>query len=258
MGTYRNIPITLGPVTLYAALSSAFDKSDSGLKMVCPDHESFVHQELKCDEDDHLVNRFETRRGAVTEDGMRILASVPKHEATEKLVMTPVPAAELESHTVPGDSIYYVKVKEKSGGQDQWLVFDELVRDKKTAYIVKAALRKGRESLFRLTIFNGYLALQQIRFPESVREHPEVPTTATPKKIIKEYVSLAKQLGNATAVAWDEFNSTDEFEQKMNEAIAAGELVDVPASAVTNTPKASKSMSAVDMMDALRVAVNDA
>ncbi|RKX65904.1 MAG: hypothetical protein DRP42_04105 [Tenericutes bacterium] len=189
---------------------------------------------------------------------MRILAAVPKHEATEKLVMTPVPADDLESNTVPGDSIYYVKVKEKSGGQDQWLIFDELVRDKKTAYIVKAALRKGRESLYRLTIFNGYLALQQIRFPESVREMPEIPTTATPKKTIKEYVSLAKQLGGATKVEWDKFDSTDEFEQKMNEAIAQGELVDVPASAATNTPKATKSMSAIDMMESLRIAVDNA
>ena len=257
MGTYRNIPITLGPVTLYAALSSAFDKSNSGLKMVCPEHDSFVHQELKCDEGDHLVNRFETRRGIVTEDGLRILASVPKHEATEKLVMTPIPAAELESNTVPGDSIYYVKVKEKSGGQDQWLIFDELVRDKKTAYVVKAALRKGRESLYRLTIFNGYLALQQIRFPESVREHPEKPSTNTPKKTIKEYVSLAKQLSNATEVDWDKFDSSDEFEKKMNEAIASGELVGVPASAASSAPKSTKSMSAVDMMEALRLAVND-
>ena len=259
MHTYRSgLPIRLGPLTLIANLSSAVEPANrSGLKMVCPDHKTFVHQELHCDEGtNHEVARDATLRGAITEDGMRIVnpQETPRFEASPTFDVIPVPADDLDTHTARDKSVFYVLPKPKTGSEEAWLTFRKLVEDKKTAYVVNGAIRSGKKNLYRLTEFNGYLALQQLKFPSAVREAPPIPESDAAKSTVNQFVKLAKQLAEQAKVEWDKFDSVDEYEERLNEYITSGELVDAPEGTKKKKGDGGTKLTGKpeDMLDALK------
>jgi len=262
MHPYRSgLPIRLGPVTLIGNLFSAIERNKTSLKTVCPEHKCFVHQQIICDDGDHEVSRATALKGKITTDGLRIFdaGEIPSFERNEVIDLTPVPADSLETQTTNGDSLFYISVKEKVGSEDPWLVFRELASDSKTAYVASVALRTGRKSLYRLIVFNDYLALQQLRFPGNIREHPETPETESTKATVKEFVKLAKQLADNSRKEWNDFDSADDYETRIEAFVSQGELVEIPESAKKKegTKAAPVAMSTEDMMAQMKVSLED-
>jgi non-homologous end joining protein Ku len=230
--------------------------------MVCPDHKTFVHQELHCDEStNHEVARDTTLRGAITEDGMRVInpEETPRFEASSTFDLVPVPADDLDTHTARDKSVFYVLPKPKTGSEEAWLTFMELVRDKKTAYVINGSIRAGKKNLYRLTEFNGYLAIQQLKFPSAVREAPPTPETDATKATLKQFLAITKQLSEQQSVEWTKFDSVDEYEDKLKEFIDAGELVDAPEGAKKEKKNTGTKMSGKpeDMIAQLQQALEE-
>lgn len=258
MHTYRSgLPIRLGPITLIANLSSAVDAAEgTGLRMVCPEHKCFVHQQLMCDDGDHEVSRESSLRGAETSEGLRIVnpAELPIFEASETFDIVAVPSADIDTHTAPDTSVFYVLPKPKTGSDEAWLVLYDLVQSRDTAYVVTGAIRKGKKSLWRLTTFNGYMALRQLKFPSQVREAPPIPTSDTAKATLNSFKKLAKEFSAKSMVEWGNINSTDEYKDRLAEFVAQGELVEAPAR-TKESAAATQGSSAVDVMEALKEAL---
>jgi non-homologous end joining protein Ku len=224
--------------------------------MICPEHKSLVHQELHCDDAEHEVDRNATLRGQITEEGIRIIdpEEIPQFDASETFDLVAVSADDLETYTSPDRSVYYVLPKPKSGSDTVWHVFYDLVGNKKVAYVVNGSLRKGRRSIYRLTHFNGYLALRQLKFPADVREAPEMPEATETKKVLTEFKKIAKEFSDSAMVNWEQFDSEDEYKDRINEFLSRGELVDAPAKAKKDGSESSGN-STEDMMAALKDAI---
>jgi len=228
--------------------------------MVCPDHKTFVHQELHCDDgSNHEVPRDTTLRGAITEEGLRVInpQETPRFEASPTFDVIPVPADDLDTHTAQDKSVFYVLPKPKTGSEEAWLTFRKLVEDKKTAFVVNGAIRSGKKNLYRLTEFNGYLALQQLKFPSAVREAPATPESEASKATIGQFVKLARQLTEQAKVDWSKFDSVDEYEERLKEYVDSGELVDAPEGGKKEKKDTGTKLSGKpeDMLDALKAAL---
>jgi len=174
--------------------------------------------------------------GYETADGYRIVddAVRPKVEASGGLVLTPVPKKDLEAATLEGDGLYYATPSNEHV-ESTWAIFNKLVNGK-TALVTKGALRAGTntEKLWRVTTFNGYLVLREIRFPENLKPSPE----AISKKVDKDTYELVMQFADKLSTEWSDFDSTDTMAARMAEWMDEGtDAVPSPISDTAHTRK---------------------
>lgn len=253
MAAFRTgIGINLGPMALVADLSTVVPSAKStSLKMVCPEHKSFVHQEYVCDEAEHNVTYQEALRGHMTPDGIKVVdtKSLPdiQVEKAESLSFIGVPRESLDSNTIPTGKMYYASPAKKGGNPDMWNVLRELVEGD-TAFVTQGALRKGRATIFRLSLFQGYLILQAVEFPKNIREAPPTPVSSEKPEVLATWRDAAMAFATATAVKWDDFDAEDEYEKNLTSFIENGELIEGSATTKEKESTASEQIAALQAM----------
>ena len=230
MSSYRTgISLNVGPMTLIADMQTVVPSAQkTSMKLVCPTHKSFVHQVYECDAEEHQITYQEALRGVETEKGVRVVPqeTIPQVEKSEALSFVGVPLESLEANTISTGKMYYVSPSKKGGNGDMWNVLHELVSSEETAFVTQGALRKGRATIFRLTLFQDYLTIQALAFPDNIREAPVVPEIGEDKTTLKQWTTAAQSFAAATAVKWSEFDTEDEYEKGLLGLLETGELVE--------------------------------
>jgi non-homologous end joining protein Ku len=183
--------------------------------------------------------------GAETADGYRVVNQEerPRVEGSDGLALVPVPRKDLEASTFEGDAIYYAKPSTELV-QESWAILNKVVQGK-VALITKGALRAGTntEKIWRLTSFNGYLVLREIRFPENIKPKPDMPKA----KPDKATMDLVTQFIDKLSVEWDEFDATDTMAARMSEWMNDG----------TDVESQTQEAAPLDMKAALAAALEE-
>ena len=200
-GFILNLGLVTIPVDLHSVIPS--NKRGAGTRVLCQEHMTPIRQVYQCPTDDQLkpdtVKGIEVTKGkyAIPEDEDTILAS-------EGIELVAVPTADLNEATITGDKLYYLSPPTSS--LQAWEVLFRLARDKKRTLIGQTAIRKNSRKIYRLTTFNDYLVLQNIEFPEHVREAPPIvhPTVS------KAMMAQARKVLEATEIPWEKFDAEDE------------------------------------------------
>ena len=233
MGAYKkNLILSLGLISASVDLETVAPRVSSGLNRICPDHAVKLKQQYICPgtetDEGHVVAWGTWNMGAETADGYKVVNQDerPRIEGASGLTLVPVPRKDLEASTFEGDSIYYASPSTEFV-QESWAILNKVVQGK-SALITKGALRAGTntEKIWRLTTFNGYLVLREIRFPENIKPKPEMPK-AKPDKATME---LVNQFVDKLSVEWSDFDATDTMAARMSEWMNDG--TDVESQAV--------------------------
>jgi hypothetical protein len=232
MGAYKtNLILSLGLISASVDLNTVAPRTTSGLNRICPDHAIKLKQQYICagteTDEGHVVPWGTWDMGAETGDGYKVVnqEARPRVEGASGLSLVPVPRKDLEAATFEGDGIYYASPSSELV-QESWAILNKVVQGK-SALIAKGALRAGTntEKIWRLTTFNGYLVLREIRFPENIKPKPEMPK-AKPDKATMDLVS---QFIDKLSVEWSEFDATDTMAARMSEWMGDGTDVETQA-----------------------------
>jgi non-homologous end joining protein Ku len=227
MSYRKNLSLSLGPIQASVNLLTVLPSPKSDTHRYCPDHKVRLNQQYLCinDKKPHPVEYGQWILGADTADGFKLVTedSKPKIDKTDALVLTPVPAKEIEANTIEGTAIYYAQPSTAAGHQ-AWAIIHKIVKTGKTALIAKGALRAGREKLWTITTFRGYLVLREIVFPDTITDAPETvdfKVDAATTKLVTEFV-------NNLMTSWEDMDTTDSLEDQITEWLNSGETIDRP------------------------------
>lgn len=241
-GFQLNLGLMSVPVNLYSVIPS-----DTGRKMrnLCATHKVPIKQAYLCPEDQELnppiVKGFEVRKNQFSILDDADVASI-EFLADDGMDLVAVPTESLDNHTVPGSTLYYAQPHQTA--VKAWEIIFRLTQDRKRTLVGQTALRANSRKLYRLTVFNDYLVLQEVRFPEQVREAPERPTVTIEKRLMDQ----AKSVLDAIEVDWSKYDANDEMLAKFRSLVEQGETV-VTATSEGDTPNVT------DLMEALQASV---
>jgi non-homologous end joining protein Ku len=223
MGNYRSkLMFVLGPIQTPVNLMSAIPSKSGDVHLYCPTHKARISQKLTCSAEGEDVLYYNTLRGVDTDQGVRILTASerPSIPPSESVNFTPVATAELEQHTTDAEGTYYC-IPSIKAGEEAWAIFAKLAADPKVSLVAKAALKKDSQKLYRLRLFNGYLTLRALQFPDNVKPHPEVPNV----KLDRAIWGLVQQFVGQQLATWDSLPTTDDMTEKLKAWVATGELL---------------------------------
>ncbi len=229
MSYRKNLLLSLGPIQVAVNLLPVLPTVKSDTHRYCPDHHIRLNQQYVClnldEKDPHNVIYGEWVLGADTADGFKLVDqdTKPKVDRTDALTLTPVPAKEIEANTIEGPAIYYCQPSSAVGHQ-AWAIIHKVVKTGKTALITKGALRSGREKLWRITTFRGYIVLREIVFPDNITDTPEnvdFKVDAATAKLVSEFVD------NLTT-SWEDVDTTDDMEDRVTAWLESGESIERP------------------------------
>jgi len=245
----RGFSLSLGPISVATRLYSVIPSKPNGdVHTICKEHKVRIKQQYFCPEDGE-INPATVKGVEVTKGKYRIYEeeAKPRIPADEGLTFTPVPAAEFHNACLPGKQIYYVELD--GTGAQAWELLYRLAQDPKRVLVAKGALRENSPKLYRLTVFNDYLVLQEFVFPEHVRAAPAREAVTLSRDMLK----VAKQFMDAAETEWSAFDASDDrraiFEAWLEEN---AEDVQVTEAADTSTD------NVMDLLSALRESVEGA
>jgi DNA end-binding protein Ku len=202
-----------------------------------------IKQAYICPVDDARIDRDNTVKGVeVTKGNYATIEEPDEILADDGIELVAVPSTDLDQATVPGSTMYYLSPSTTS--LKAWEILFRLAKDKKRTMIGQTAIRKNSRKMYRLVIFNDFLVLQELVFPEHIRQAPDIVHPTVEKKLMDE----AKRVLNATEIPWDKFDADDEGLKRFRERLEGA----VP---VTSEAKPEDSGNVVDLMDALRQSV---
>lgn len=242
--------LSLGPISAPVDLINVLPKTSS-LNRICPEHSLKIQQRNICPEG-HGVDWNTWLLGQKQDDGSYKVVtpdSKPEFEADVALSFVPVPRDQLESTTIDGSGIYYCKPSSEAFAQ-AWATLRQVLSDPKVALVTKAALRRGQRHLYRLTIFNDYLVLREVVFPEKVAEAPEQPET----KLDRKTTAVVKEFVGTLLTDLSKFDTTDDNAARLQEWLDSGQVI---AGSEAPTTEADPQ-SAGDMLTLLTAAVEAA
>jgi non-homologous end joining protein Ku len=241
----KGLTLSLGLISAQVDLHTVAPKSKTGLNRLCPEHTVKLKQKYECPgtsaAEAHDVPWGSWVMGVDTGDGFKVVNEEerPTIEAAGGFTLVPVPRTDLEASTFEGDGIYYVAPNTEHSDQ-AWAILNRVVQEGEVALITKGAMRKGpTEKIWRLSSFNGYLVLREIRFPEEIKpspEAPEVPIDDTQYALVQQF------LGGLTT-AWEDFDSSNAMAARMQEWLGTG--TDVAAESAAPAPQAPDIFAAL-------------
>lgn len=244
----KGLTISLGLISAQVDLHTVAPEVKSGLNRLCAEHIVKLRQKYECpgtaDAEAHDVPWGSWVMGLETNDGYRLVDADqrPSVEATSGLTLVPVPRTDLESSTFEGDSIYYAAPSNEHTGQ-AWAVLSRVVQEGDVALIAKGALRKGpTEKIWRLSSFNGYLVLREVRFPEEIKASPEAPAVT----VDDNQYAVVKQFIDGLTTAWDDFDSSNAMAARMSDWLSTGTDVNATEASAAVVP---------DLFEALRASL---
>ncbi len=227
MSYRKNLSLSLGPIVASVNLLPVLPSIKSDTHRYCAKHHVRLNQHYVCldGEDSHNVEWGQWVLGADTADGFKLVTetSKPKVDKTDSLTLTPVPTKEIEANTIEGSAIYYAQPSTAAGHQ-AWAIIHKVVKTGKTALIAKGALRAGREKLWRITTFRGYLVLREIVFPDNITDTPEnvdFKVDAATTKLVSEFV-------DNLMTSWEDVDTTDSMEERITAWLESGESIERP------------------------------
>lgn len=245
MNAYRSgFQLTIGlmsvPVNLYSVIPSSKGKERHTL---CAEHKVRIKQAYQCPEDGEL-NPATVKAVEVTK-GTYVIPEVTEPEeipASKGIDLVAVPTNDLEKATIPTNSLYYLHPNPTA--QKAWEVLYRLAQNSKLTLLGQAALRANSQKIYRLIVFNDYLVMQALEFPEHIREAPDKESVTVEKVLMDQ----AKQLMEAITVPWVSVDTTDEGLQRFLAITDKGERVDL-------RPTATPGGDPINLMDALKKSV---
>ena len=229
------------PVDLFSVIPS---NKGGGMKTLCKEHKVPIKQQYVCPTNDkpcETVKGFEQTKGKYV---IPKAEDVEEFEREEGIELTAVPLTMIEEQTLPGTTMYYLRPAAEA--MQGWEILFRLAKDKKRALIGQSAIRRNSRKMYRLLIFNDYLCLQALEFPEHIREAPDTPHVKVPKALMDQ----AKQVLTAIEVPWDKFDSKDQGLVRFRQMIETGEVVQT-----TDETGAVSDDNVVDLMAALKRSV---
>lgn len=215
----------MGLISASVDLITVQPSARSGLNRICPDHSIKLSQQYKCpgtaDDDTHVVQWGTWNMGMESAEGWTVVPTEarPKAEKVSGLTLTPVPRKELDGATLEGGGLYYAKPSNEHQ-EKAWALLTKVVSGSKVALVSRGAIRSGAntDKLWRLTTFNGYLVLREIRFPENIKPSPEAPKA----KIDKEELAMVNTILDGMSVDWADFDSEDKMSARIAEWMGTG------------------------------------
>jgi DNA end-binding protein Ku len=241
-GYVLNFGVVTIPVDLFSVIPSS---KKGGTRLLCKEHTTPIKQVFQCPIDEELkpeiVKGFEVTKGnfAILPEEDTDSEEIP---ADTGINLVAVPTRDLNQATVPGSALYYLQPNEVA--VKAWEILFRVVKSSKLTLIGQSALRKNSRKIFRLVLFNDYLAMQEIAFPEHVRSAPEV----FHPKVEKALMDMAKTVLDAMTIGWDEFDAEDAGFAAFRERITGL----TPVASQEKTPRGD---NVVDLMDALKASV---
>ena len=235
MGAYKkNLILSLGLISASVDLETVAPRVSSGLNRICPKHTVKLKQQYICPgtekDEPHDIAWGSWDMGAETPDGYKVVDEQerPRIEGSTGFSLVPVPRKDLEASTFEGDAIYYASPS-TTFVEESWAILNKVVTHGKVALITKGALRAGTttEKIWRLTSFNGYLVLREVRFPENVKPKPAMPKA----KPDKATMDLVNQFIEKLSVEWNEFDASDTMAARMSEWMSDGTDVESQSAA---------------------------
>jgi DNA end-binding protein Ku len=239
-GFQLNLGLLTVPVNLYAVIPS---NKGTERHTLCAKHKTRIRQVYQCPQDGELnpetVKAIEVTKGkyTVVPDDMPI--DLP---ATDGMDIVAVPTKAVQDATIPTDKLYYLEPHKTA--LKAWEILYRLAHDSKRTLIGQATLRANSQKIYRLTVFNDYLVMQALQFPEHIREAPEAVHVTVEKRLMDE----AKRVLNAIEVPWEKFDASDEALRRFRKAAETGEQI-----VVSDTTDDQGNV--VDLMDALKRSV---
>lgn len=251
MGSYRKgLMLSLGLVTTQVDLHSVAEPKRSPLHRYCAEHHARLEQQYICKAEGEVVSDYV--QGAEGPSTIRLVEKDDKPEflKDEKLELTPVPVKDLEAHTFPQGGMYYCQPS-SAATSEAWSLFKQVLDKHKTAFIAQGSLRNGERKLWRLMVFNDYLVLQELRYPEAARPVPGVQwgsEFSTLPKPSREHSKLMNQLVEQAAKPWGDVNLNDPNKEQWDKWMRGAIEIDR-----TDT---KEETPVVSMMDALRASID--
>lgn len=252
MGAYKKgFWLKLGPIGAMVDINSVIPSSKpTGLRRLCPEHHTPLNMAMKCvsEETEHIVE-WNTWVNGKEVPGMKwaIVEDAPRFSADSEVQLVVVQAKEVDAATFMEGSVYYLE--SDSHTTDAWELLRRFASDPKLAVIGKATFRAGpTRKMWRLTTFRGFLVLRELKFPEAIRETPEMPTV----KLAKELVAMAKQYVEANTVQFAKFDSGNEAIAQFEAIVATAPKVEFKGGVI---PPGSDASKVIDLTEALEAAL---
>lgn len=245
MNAYRSgFQLTLGllsvPVSLYSVIPSSKGKERHTL---CAEHKVRIKQAYQCPEGGEY-NPATVKAIEVTK-GQYVIPEVEEPElipASPGIELVAVATKDLEAATIPTNTLYYLHPHQTA--MKAWEVLFRLAKDNKVTLLGQAALRQNSQKIYQLTVFNDYLVMQALEFPEHIREAPDRESITVEKALMDQ----AKQVVDAITVPLESVDLTDEGMKRFLSIAEKGETVDL-------RPTITPGGDPVNLMEALKRSV---
>lgn len=235
--------LNFGLVTIPVDMYSVIPSKKSERRTLCGEHKTPIKQAYVCPVDDKRINRDDTVKGVeVTKGNYAIIEEPEEIPANDGIELVAVPTDDLRQATVTGSTMYYLSPSTTS--LKAWEILFRIAKDKKRTLIGQTAIRVNSRKIYQLVIFNDFLVLQELVFPESIRPAPDIVHPAVEKALMAQ----AKEVLNATQIPWDVFDAEDEGLRRFRERLEGA----VP---VTTQAAPESGENVVDLMDALKASV---
>lgn len=240
-GFQLNMGLLNVPVNLFSVIPS---NKGTERHTLCKEHKVRITQAYVCPTDDKL--NPETVKAVEISKGQYIIPEVAEPEeipADDGIQFVAVPTLDIQRATVPTNSLYYLQPSVT--GVKAWEILYRLAKDPKLTLIGQAALRANSRKIYQLVVFNDYLVLQALEFPEHIREAPEKPAVTIEKALMDQ----AKAVLNAIEIPWESVDLSDEKTLRFSTLTESGEQVSVGPTTI------DKTGDPIDLMEALRQSV---
>lgn len=239
-GFQLNLGLMSVPVNLYSVIPS---NKGSKRKTLCAEHRVPIRMAYICPEDDERDP--ETVKAVEVTKGNYVIPETEPEEvpASDGIDFMAVPADELDQITVATDTLYYLQPHKTA--TKAWEILYRLTRDAKATLVGRAALRSGTSKIYQLVVFNDYLVLQALEFPEHIREAPEREKIT----VERDLMGQAKKVLDAITVNVDDVDLSDEGLRRFLETTESGERVSITPTATTSEG------DPINLMDALKQSI---
>lgn len=216
-GFQLNLGLMTVPVNLYAVIPS---KKKTGMHTLCAEHKVRINQVYRCPEDGALnpetVKAVEVTKGNYVIPEQQEAEEIP---AEDGIQIVAVPTAMVDQATITTDKLYYLEPHRTA--QKAWEILFRLAKDTKRTLIGQTTLRANSRKIYRLIVFNDYLVMQALEFPEHIREAPERESITVEKALMDQ----AKQVLNAIEIKWEDLDISDEGLRRFLEQTETGEQI---------------------------------
>jgi non-homologous end joining protein Ku len=236
-----NLGLLSIPVNLYAVIPSNKGKER---RTLCAEHKVPIRQAYQCPKDDKL--NPETIKAIEVTKGTYVIPEVEEPEeipADDGIQFVAVSTRDIEQATITTDKLYYLQPHVTA--VKAWEILYRLASQNRLTLIGQAALKVNSRKIYQLTVFNDYLVLQALEFPEHIREAPDRASVSIEKRLMDQ----AKQVLQAIEVPWDDVDVTDEGLRRFAALTDTGEKVHVGPTTI------DKQGEPIDLMAALKQSV---